>query len=49
MERQEIIKALQASRTCTEAIKRLGISRCTFYRKIKKYKISPRAELKKQT
>lgn len=49
MERQEIIKALQASRTCTEAIKRLGISRRTFYRKIKKYKISPRAELQKQT
>jgi PAS domain S-box-containing protein len=47
IERQEILQALRASRTCTEVIERLNISRRTFYRKLKKYKISPRAELKK--
>jgi len=46
-EKEEILKALRASRTCTEAMKYLGISRRTFYRKLKKHNINPRIELKK--
>lgn len=40
LEKELILKAIRASKNLSEAIKLLGISRATFYSKVKKYKIN---------